>query len=106
MMTNKDNQQREQRKLVEYYNYYLDGLLSSPEFDVFWNLLYEFSFFFLRNVHANQDIKDDCWEDLMSSLFTMDDYFKHVDDFNELVKVMDYKLKKLHQRYKRDRDLK
>ena len=105
-MMNKDNQVREQRKLVEYYNYYLDGLLSNPEDEEFWELLYQFSFFLLRNIHLGADNRDDIWQDFIYDLLTMNSNYKYVSDFKQLTKVIDYKLKKFQQKYMRNKDVK
>lgn len=106
MITNKEDQQREQRKLAEYYNYYLDGLLSNPECEEFWELLYQFSFFLLRNIHLGVDNRDDIWEDFIYDLLTLNSSYKHVENFKQLIKVIDYKLKKFQQKYRRDKDIK
>lgn len=103
---NKEQEQREKREVVEYYNYYLDGMLSSPEYDRFWELLYNFSFFFLRNIHMGVDNREDIWQDFIMDLLTMNSNYKHVDDFNQLTKLIDYKLKKIMYHYKTDKDLK
>ena len=106
MIKNKAQEQREKREVVEYYNYYLDGLLSNPEYDKFWELLYNFSFFFLRNIHMGEENREDIWEDFIMDLLTMNSNYKYVNDFNELTKLVTSKLKRIEYHYKKDKGLK
>lgn len=87
------------QELVNLYNAYLEGIANNSEEGDLWEGIYNFSSSFLCYIKGNDETKQDCLEDLIYNLMTMNDHFSTVNTFNQLVSVFVGKLKKYAQHY-------
>lgn len=87
------------KELVNLYNAYLEGTLSSDKQGDLWEELLNFSQVFLCYIACSDDSKQDIFDDLIYNLMTMNDYFKKVKNFNQLRNLFVSKLKHYARSY-------
>lgn len=85
--------------LVNLYNAYLEGIANNNEEGDLWEGIYNFSSSFLCYINGSNETKQDCLEDLIYDLMTMNKPFRTVNTFNQLVSVFVSKLKTYARRY-------